>query len=261
MSGLQRRTVLRLVGVGGYYLLLGAIATVVVSWAFATSIARPTNGVIEVIASAKKQLYTIVWREFGYELIVVFRSDILETGNGVPLKDRTPSRFGWSKLRRLEQLPAMQVDNIDGQEVSMSTPPGSGVTAWPSGPGIHEEMAVGWPMRCFACEYDGVTGLRYGLDLAPWQKHARGSYVGNALFGHDLGKYVLPYRPVWRGFVFNAILYAAVIAAASFSVRRGYSWFVVRRRFRLGLCQFCRYELGVDGPATCPECGREQRPV
>ena len=59
---------------------------------------------------------------------------------------------------------------------------------------------------------------------------------------------ILPWRPLWSGFLMNTIFYAAL-----WPIIRG---LFVRRRFlrlKRGLCPACAYPMGEA--AVCTECG------
>lgn len=68
---------------------------------------------------------------------------------------------------------------------------------------------------------------------------------------------VIPYRPVWSGFILNLLLAASLIFVPAILI-------ALRPigRARLGHCPSCNYDLrGVTNtnPVTCPECGRSIR--
>ena len=63
---------------------------------------------------------------------------------------------------------------------------------------------------------------------------------------------VLPLRPIWRGFLTNSLLYAAILWIVLFA-RRDVRQFIRRKR---GLCVACGYDLRHADHNACPECGR-----
>jgi len=67
---------------------------------------------------------------------------------------------------------------------------------------------------------------------------------------------VLPYRPLWRGYLLNSLVWTLpifVIMLLPSPIRRS-----LRRR--RGLCPACAYDLrATPAGSPCPECGRTQR--
>ena len=108
--------------------------------------------------------------------------------------------------------------------------------------------ARGWPRLALWCEivvsgqYGGPQSFRApGGIVLPWPRNADGVTVR-----------VLPYRPIWRGFAIDSLLFAAVWSPV-FLFKPGRGWLRIRR----GRCPRCGYELGASGGvgAGCPECG------
>ncbi len=103
--------------------------------------------------------------------------------------------------------------------------------------------ARGWPFLALWCEVDeGVPSgytTRGGIALSP-----ASSTIGAAR--------ILPYFPIWRGLVYDTLIYAAAWLAAIISFRR------VRAivRARSGLCPRCAYDRHGGPAGPCPECGR-----
>ena len=103
------------------------------------------------------------------------------------------------------------------------------------------EDARGWPLLAMVCRFEDLDGYghrfvaRGGLELAtagPGQPRA------------------LPIVPIWRGFLANTMLYAALLWLLFFAP------FTLRRhlRARRGLCPACAYPVGEL--SVCSECGR-----
>ena len=61
---------------------------------------------------------------------------------------------------------------------------------------------------------------------------------------------VIPFQPIWPGFAFNTIFYAAILwlPLAPFQLRR-------YMRVKHGHCIKCGYDLGHADHRACPECG------
>ena len=67
---------------------------------------------------------------------------------------------------------------------------------------------------------------------------------------------LLPYRPIWSGFLFNSLIYTLIIVVCAWILRS------IRhaRRMHRGHCPFCTYELNHDFREGCPECGWRREP-
>lgn len=67
---------------------------------------------------------------------------------------------------------------------------------------------------------------------------------------------LVPYRPIWIGFVINSIFYTLLVLIAFWVHRQ------IRhaRRMRRGRCPWCGYELHHDFRDGCPECGWRRSP-
>jgi hypothetical protein len=107
---------------------------------------------------------------------------------------------------------------------------------WPNGTTSDhidpEYLSHGWPMAALISEVPARGG------------GARGTTI-------PIGDVELAALPLWPGFAFNSVFYAAVLwllFASPFALRK---W----RRIRRGLCPNCGYDLRGGDSATCPECG------
>ncbi len=68
----------------------------------------------------------------------------------------------------------------------------------------------------------------------------------------ELDARIIPYRPIWRGFVVNTLLYATILwllIHGPFGVRRFRGFLRMKR----GLCPKCAYPMGES--TVCTECG------
>jgi hypothetical protein len=66
------------------------------------------------------------------------------------------------------------------------------------------------------------------------------------------GHFLVPYYPLWPGFIANSLIYAALcwlVIAGLVSARAA-------RRARRGLCTRCAYDLRGVTSGVCPECGQ-----
>ena len=92
---------------------------------------------------------------------------------------------------------------------------------------------AGWPVRC-------LRGVRPALGLpVPW-----------SWLKPKPGRQLM-LDPIWPGFAFNTLFYAAILWLAipgPFALRR-----LIRRR--RGLCPACGYDLRHGEHKACPECG------
>lgn len=117
-------------------------------------------------------------------------------------------------------------------------------------------LAAGWPCLSLTamCTTTWDTskpevddGIEYVLTL-----HT-GVLVGDdALsWGFEPSQLVVPFGPLWPGFLLNTLFYAAILAALFFASGR------IRRtlRRRRGRCVTCNYDRRGTPDAPCPECG------
>lgn len=124
-------------------------------------------------------------------------------------------------------------------------------------------FASGWPFRCLAAGMDSIYGQRTARRRwDSWGYIALGQ-TGRARIGDtDLAfDDKLPVRPIWRGLVFNTLIFTAggyVIVKVVLALPQAVRCIV---GIREGHCRSCKYDLrGVpreeDGGVRCPECGR-----
>ncbi len=113
-------------------------------------------------------------------------------------------------------------------------------------PEFWRHLASGWPMLTLAAHFECTVGDESDI-------HVRYGIVADAASLRDafspIYPTVLPYRPLWIGFLVNTALYGAVLAMLLYSPGR------VRRsiRRRRGLCTVCAYPCGAS--PVCTECG------
>jgi hypothetical protein len=107
-------------------------------------------------------------------------------------------------------------------------------------------VGAGLPFRSLWAEPRGVI-----LNNRIWhQIDSVGGYIETSLTSWEGFHRVLPLRPIWPGFTFNTIFYAAVLWLVILGP------FVLRRflRVKRDLCPWCAYPVGES--AACTECGR-----
>lgn len=112
-----------------------------------------------------------------------------------------------------------------------------------------DELASGWPLLALYGNWtsgDGTGDQRiiehYGVLVLP---EIVASFAESS---------TLPLKPIWPGFAFNTLLYAAMMWLLFFAP------FTVRRYFRVkrGRCAKCAYPVGVSN--VCTECGAPVAP-
>ena len=102
--------------------------------------------------------------------------------------------------------------------------------------------ARGFPFLAMWAEWGGGCDQRGRIDLAP-----------DATVGIERA---LPLRPIWRGLVGDAAVYAGVWGAMLFGPGAARRWW----RRRGGRCVSCGYALeGLAEGSVCPECGARRR--
>lgn len=113
-------------------------------------------------------------------------------------------------------------------------------------------VAYGWPFPAMA---EGVhnantLGVERVWIWTPGNRDARGLRRARPIL--ESAEFGFPIRPVWRGLLGNAAIYAAACWTAVGGVR--WSW--RRLRHKRGACVACGYDLaGLPKGSGCPECG------
>ncbi len=70
------------------------------------------------------------------------------------------------------------------------------------------------------------------------------------MYGHVVPR-LLPFRPIWSGFLLDTLFYAAIWGGLFFGLAAARR--IIRRK--RGRCPFCAYDLRGELAAGCPECG------
>jgi hypothetical protein len=110
------------------------------------------------------------------------------------------------------------------------------------------EEGFGWPF-IGAKWYNGQDGrIHGGISLGGTCT----AWLGNKQIKSTSTPFTaIPYIPVWRGALANAIIYASVC----FVIRTSWSVALASRRRHLNVCTKCAYDLRGSPAAQCPECG------
>lgn len=249
------------------YVLLGAVATVLSSWAIhATQLWRARSTTTLTIG------WTVTHDELLARPIVLVDSaqPPWATYRVVP-SGLTWVPSSWSGLCHRAHRNSWGW-RARHEEVITSDDPNDAIYA---GREYLTQFEAGWPMSAvshaaYACSFQDRTwnrltahtppvSIRGGLQVAaigePWRMPSGGA-TGIV---DPLDRFALPLLPLWPGFLINSIFYAFFLFALVRVPR------VARRalRRRRGRCASCGYDRsGLDPDAACPECGRNRpRPL
>jgi hypothetical protein len=121
-------------------------------------------------------------------------------------------------------------------------------TTRPANPPDRLAAAFGWPWLAMS----GERTLTAGTQSQPWGYRPRGFTMP---MGNLNQPPLLPYRPIWSGFLLDTILFGVVLWVASWVLTRPLTVLKVVRRLRRGQCLQCGYNLLYDFARGCPECG------
>ncbi len=120
----------------------------------------------------------------------------------------------------------------------------------------HGHIGCGWPMHTFGATLipdPDVAVVMASLSISP---RLRGGLASDEkkVTNPRTGKIpmILPYLPLWRGFVTNSLFYAGLVGGAH-ALRA--QWLRDRRvkRIQAGRCPACNHPRGT--PPVCTECG------
>jgi hypothetical protein len=105
--------------------------------------------------------------------------------------------------------------------------------------------AFGWPWVCMrrVTTFQAMPDGSVQVDFAPGREAW--------MLTHDGKWYLIPLRPVWPGFVANAVVFGVLFGALCLGP--GAARRAVRRA--RGACTSCGYSLAGNTGACCPECG------
>ena len=87
-----------------------------------------------------------------------------------------------------------------------------------------------------------------------WPYWASASYSAPAM-PRPLPTPPMPLRPIWPGFLVDALFYAGALALLRWVMTAPGRLFRELSRLRQGRCIACGYDLGYDFVGGCPECG------
>lgn len=250
-------------------LVLGIITTVGVAWGLAVTVdwqdAAGRLGKIEYgdvgwRMSVDREFGAIqihstpVWgdllkavQEFDYSFLAQTRSEELITRDSLPEWSRARAEFDVAKYERSACRVATEY-----------------IYGWPGGAlrctAFPETISFVKKSRLesrFHVERNEVwwmaNGERYSLVIEPGDG-VRDGILFRATYNPagDVDEFqVLPLRPIWRGFLIDAVFYSAIWCTLFFGPR------TIRRatRWKRGRCPSCGYDLQGALNTGCPECG------
>lgn len=239
--------------IAGMFILLGAIVNILIAWTCAAF--------VNYDKATEQIIYTVAWDEGGYF------SDARRTRPGFTQSIQRlmrPGEHGVGGRGYTLQMPNAVADNEvvllrpkqtlrevrpDVHDRAVKGELKAGVIAiWPW------QTSAGWPMRSMACWHENLVGVpsRQFMATDGPVTITRGMEIrrGDGAFGPCPSRaYVLPFQPLWGGFIVNTLFYALLAGLLFFGGRE------FRRRWRLrrGLCPQCKYPIGVS--PVCTECG------
>ena len=219
------------------FLLLGAIVNVAVAWgcSYWTDRSIETLGTDEQLPFHWKDEEVIFWgRTYVRPGRIVVHHD--QTNNWYPPSEwRWPTTNtrppAWSVASTVYSYPQTLEKDLDQGQLPLL------------------ELAFGWPScamyyRCELSSNYAIARIRNGLDYSP---------EGYSLLKSSELPHVWPLRPIWRGFVANALLYGFVLWALNFGASTARR--MIRRK--RGHCTKCGYDLRGAEHEVCPECGAD----
>ena len=246
----RRRIITRVI----VLVLLGAVINVAVAWACAVWVPlRATNDIwLRAVTTNEPPLYDcLVTKRFG-SLRVEGTWFVEEGEPWGPFDEETFPGIEPNEIPQLLIPSWCPLHEHAGHELDQ-----------------HDYDARGWPLLSFWCEfpaeptvYPGEKVARGGIDLR-LRRPALPSGGGWGMSGAPSIPPTMPLRPIWPGFAFNTIIYAAILWGGLWLVFCAGPGFV-RRRIRLGRgqCLHCGYDLRgqpfpeIGQSKKCPECGR-----
>lgn len=110
-------------------------------------------------------------------------------------------------------------------------------------------VGLGWPFIAVSCAYE--------ISSIPGQPIANVQWgFGPIDVVNPPGQpIVLPFRPVWPGFLLDSAIFGVSLWVALLCLVRPLRAMRELRRMRLGQCLVCGYDLRYDFVRGCPECG------
>ncbi len=206
-------------------LVIGCLATVVVSWTCAILLDVVDSDDHETLGRSHQtdRVLLISSRTFGSQMYGAVDAISVSSFSDYPAitADRNLLIPSWTRFRSIAHIPGRNE--------------------------IRADIARGWPLLALSCSLDAAwvgdysTGpivVRYGIDLGRFRR------------GTHLSRRVLPCKPIWTGLAVDSGAFGALIAFLMLT-----AW-TVRYKFRLGRsrCPLCNYMLQLLIPG-CPECG------
>lgn len=202
------------------------LAPVAVAWACALSAEFESSGEVQRVVSEGKSIPAVwVLRDFGSEMLLSeYRAGLAAMMLDLQICTIEPSRWDWSVLRSEGILNSR----------------------------VHIEQASGFPLPCLKWQYKAD------------RLHGAASFGGPRVLSYDpawnlelsqIGHYIIPLSPVWKGLLGNVVIYGFVWVFLIHFVPYSCRNIASRMRNEHGLCQRCAYNLCGNPELGCPECG------
>ncbi len=124
-----------------------------------------------------------------------------------------------------------------------------------------EFHAAGWPWPALYVDSHSLDAgaASRGLVLSPRPRELADELnpLGPIALRLGTNGNPLPYRPIWRGFIANTLIYSVVWLIILGLLITGTAGLRRARRARRGQCRRCGYDRrGLASAAVCPECGK-----
>jgi hypothetical protein len=228
-----------------FVLVMGVVTNVGVAWWCIHSRGRATGGGVVTAIAPVGLPGKVLWLQWpGFEAFIW-------------------PQLGWDKE---------PIDAAPGAPGSVRAMAGASVIesiqrAGNTGESMYGEFhAAGWPWPALYVDWHDINARAASRGLSPLPRRPDFADELNPLrvpaawLGTNGN--LLPYRPIWFGFIANTALYASLWAVVALLLPAAYARWLRGHRARRARCGECGYDRrGLASAASCPECGHEQRPT